>query len=99
MSSTSKIPQRLRGLNSHRLKSNPDEMVMAKELVRFIEEGQAMPERRPDALDYLLDSGQGSHPKLATDRDRQVACTVIQWLGSPVGKSFITEAIEKMESR
>ena len=88
------IPKRHLGVNRHRLKSNPDELAMAKAWVGFIEDGQAMPERRPDHVDFLLDSGQTTpHCNLASDRDRQVAATVIQWLGSPVGRGFILDTL------
>lgn len=90
------IPKRHMGNNTHRLKSNPNELVMAKAWVEFIEGGQAMPERRPDALDQLLDSGFSSihDVKPATDDDRRIAATIIQWLGSPVGSNFIETARE-----
>lgn len=88
------IHKRHLGVNHHRLKSNPDELAMAKAWVKFIEGGQAMPDRRPDAVDSLLDSGQACpHVNLASDRDRQVAATIVQWLGSPVGRCFILDAL------
>lgn len=31
-----------------------------------------------------------------TERDRQVAVTVIQWLGSPVGIRFLREVVEDL---
>jgi hypothetical protein len=94
MSVKTEIPKRHLGVNHHRLKSNPNELEMAKAWVHFIESGQAMPERRPDHVDFLLDSGQTvPHCKLASDRDRQVAATVIQWLGSPVGRGFILDTL------
>lgn len=33
--------------------------------------------------------------RVPTDRDRQVAATVIQWLGSNVGMDFIGQALER----
>jgi len=91
----SMIPNKHKGLNCHRLKSNPDELAMAKAWVEFIEHGHAMPDRRPDAVDNLLGSGHAPlHVPLASARDRQVAATVIQWLGSPVGRGFIMDALE-----
>lgn len=42
-------------------------------------------------LDYLM-AENTNHPNgEVTDRDRMVAATVIQWLGSPVGQSFLTQ--------
>ena len=88
------IPKRHLGANPHRLKSNPDELAMAKAWFEFIERGQAMAQRRPDAVDNLLDSGKKvPYVDLASDRDRQVAATVIQWLGSPVGRDFILDTL------
>jgi hypothetical protein len=46
-------------------------------------------------LDYLL-AKDCNHPNgEVTSRDRQVAATVIQWLGSPVGQNFIEEIEEE----
>jgi len=41
-----------------------------------------------DLLSLLLEAK-------ATERDRTVAATVIQWLGSAVGLSFLREALER----
>lgn len=46
-----------------------------------------------NVLAYLLgDDNQKGHP---SDRDILVAATVIQWLGSPVGQSFLSTVINK----
>lgn len=48
-------------------------------------------------LDRLLDTDdQRYRPKQAEDRDREVAATVIQWLGSLVGFSFLQTVLEKV---
>lgn len=47
-----------------------------------------------DCLTFLLHVGaQGGGVYMAppSDRDRVVAATVIQWLGSPVGQGFLEE--------
>lgn len=38
--------------------------------------------------------GNGKDPVEVSDRDREVAATVIQWLGSPVGNNFLRELLE-----
>lgn len=42
-------------------------------------------------LDYLLAENPNEPRGEVTDRDRMVAATVIQWLGSSVGQSFLTQ--------
>lgn len=55
--------------------------------------------KRADAgwgiLDYLL-AEKNSFPRgEVTKRDRMVAATVIQWLGSPVGQEFLRDVHAK----
>lgn len=45
-------------------------------------------------LDYLLAENNNRPSGEATDRDREVAATVIQWLGSPVGQCFLSDVLE-----
>lgn len=40
-------------------------------------------------LDYLL--GEGVTPVDSGERDVEVAATVVQWLGSPVGRNFLEQ--------
>lgn len=47
------------------------------------------------ALDYLMAEDPNNPMGEVTDRDRIVAATVIQWLGSPVGMCFIRKCLEK----
>lgn len=72
------------GLHTHRFKDNPEEERFAKAWEQF--DGAN--------LDYLLqparDDDPGS-PPAATDRERVVAATVVQWLGSPVGQGFLRD--------
>lgn len=44
-----------------------------------------MNESAPDMLDQLLDDPTSSFVEYCSERDRKVANTLIQWLGSPVG--------------
>ena len=72
------------GLSRHRLASNPLEALYAEEW-----EKQA-----PGTLGYLL-CGQEKSQHDYSERDAQVAATIIQWLGSPVGQSFVADVLEK----
>lgn len=42
-------------------------------------------------LDYIA-SDRPNECGVVSDRDREIAATVIQWLGSPVGQCFLEEA-------
>ncbi len=77
-----KIPK---GLNEHRFKENPDEKKFAETWRRHQEQGRV--------LAHLLDSREvhSGSPPMPSDRDFAVAATVVQWLGSPVGKLFLEE--------
>ena len=48
-------------------------------------------------LDYLLAEDNNNPCGEVTDRDRVVAATVIQWLGSHVGNSFLEEVKKRKE--
>lgn len=88
------IMTRHQGLNTARLSSNPLER-------RFAEEWQGENERSrgpiggPDTLDYILHQGDQRWPMPCSVRDREVANSVIQWLGSPVGESFVRRVLTK----
>lgn len=70
-----------KGKSLHRLKDNPEEK-------RFARAWEEMCDR--SHLEYLL--GDGKDPAQdVTERDALVAATVIQWLGSPVGRGFLEE--------
>jgi hypothetical protein len=72
------------GLSSHRLASNPLEAKFAS----------AWKKMAPTTLGYLL-CGQNRSFHDYSERDAVVAATVIQWLGSPVGESFVREVLNK----
>lgn len=72
------------GISRHRLDSNPLEALYSEEW-----EKQA-----PGTLGYLL-CGQERGQHDYTQRDATVAATIIQWLGSPVGSSFVADTLEK----
>lgn len=45
-------------------------------------------------LEYLLSETPNERDGVVTDRDREVAATVIQWLGSTVGMCFLRDVID-----
>lgn len=70
------------GVSLYRLKQNPREQVFHT--------AWKAEQKYGSVLEYIL--GNGNEKAVLTDRDEQVAATVIQWLGSPVGQHFLTEA-------
>lgn len=74
------MTKRLKGLNQHRFKGNPEEK-------RFAEAWAA---QGPKHLGYLLDNGEWT-PLTPSDHDEAIAATVIQWLGSPVGQIMLCD--------
>jgi len=79
------------GLNTHRLKDNPEEKRFAKAWQRINDTGSL--------LDYLLGDKYDGRPVEANEREAQVAATVVQWLGSPVGQGFLAELGYKKGSK
>lgn len=71
------------GLSRYRLEQNPLEKKFA----------DAWEEQAPRTLGYLL-CGQDRSNHDYSERDAAVAATIIQWLGSPVGESFVREVLE-----
>lgn len=88
------IKKKFRGLNPHRWESNPMEKL-------FAEAWQDQHSMNSRHLDHLLtppSESSNSCPVISSDRDYEVAATVIQWLGSPVGQSFL-EDVHKEATR
>jgi hypothetical protein len=77
-------PMKIKGLHEGRFQKNPEERRFANAWKKQNELGKT--------VDYLLWEGdrRGS-PPTASPRDQVVAATVIQWLGSPVGESFLND--------
>ena len=77
------------GLSPHRWADNPLELKYAQAWDRINDV------TRPgsDLIEWLL--GDGSKPVEVSERDRLVAATVVQWLGSPVGQSFVQEVLDE----
>ena len=76
-----------KGRSQYRFKNNPKEQIFAE----VWEDQNTQNGECRGILDYLL-AKDPNHPMgEVTDRDREVAATVIQWLGSPVGQSFLID--------
>ena len=92
-----------KGLNQYRFKENPLEKAFAKQWEKENVEGRILdyllakdlnyPKGKGRILDYLLAKDLNYPKGKVTDRDREVAATVIQWLGSPCGQSFVEDVI------
>lgn len=82
---------RNKGIRQYRFKQNPTERIFA-ELWEEINERNRI---GYGILDYMLAETTNMPNGEVTDRDRIVAATVIQWLGSPVGQAFLNEVNEK----
>jgi hypothetical protein len=78
-----------KGRSQHRFAGNPLERRFAEEWERKnAQEGRGV-------LDYLLADEVNSPRGEVSQRDREVAATVIQWLGSPVGQDFLRDVNER----
>ena len=80
-----------KGISQHRFKQNPLERI-------FAELWDELNDRTGHGiLEYMLAKKVNKPDGEVTDRDKIVAATVIQWLGSPVGQAFLTEINEKQK--
>lgn len=73
------------GMCWYRLKENPLESAFHRE---WAEQNSG-----DNTLKYLLARDPNRPNGESTDRDRIVAATVIQWLGSPVGQGFLANVL------
>lgn len=84
------VKMKHKGLHTHRLSQNPLEKKFAKawELHNNINQNGY------NVLDYMLAEDNNRPQGEVKKRDRVVAATVIQWLGSPVGQNFLNEVLK-----
>jgi hypothetical protein len=75
------IKVRFQGNSPHRYRDNPLELAFAEGWQDLCSVGKH--------LEYLL--SKDNRPDPVSDRDQFIANTVIQWLGSPVGQSFLSK--------
>lgn len=73
------------GFHTHRFADNPEER-------RFAEAWERMNGQSSAVTTFLLrgDDVEG-YVEGASDRERAIVATVIQWLGSPVGQGFLRD--------
>lgn len=81
------------GMSQYRFRSNPLEEIftIAWEELNTSDFGH------DTTLDYMLAKDPNRPCAEVTDRDRMVAATVVQWLGSPVGQNFLRDVRETYE--
>ena len=80
-----------KGKSQYRFKQNPAERIFAE---AWEEKNSSKYVR--SILDYLLAEDNNRPMGEVTERDRMVAATVIQWLGSPVGEGFLQDVAAKI---
>ena len=81
------------GLASYRMKLYQLEKMFAEEWERVNTDHTGELDGH-GVLDYILSENPTNPRGEVTERDRVVAATVIQWLGSPVGSVFVKKALE-----
>jgi multisubunit Na+/H+ antiporter MnhG subunit len=92
------LKKRYKGLHAHRYPSNPREHRFAETWQRFNEKCSCMTTGASETvLASILHTGDTVSPRIPSDRDFEVAATVIQWLGSPVGQDFLREAVPELD--
>ncbi len=69
---------------SYRFKDNPKE--------RAFYEAWRKENEQSSVLEYLMSTHENGRRQPVSERDEHVAATVVQWLGSPVGQSFLRAA-------
>lgn len=81
-----------KGRHQHRFAANPLERAFAEawETMNLNASGRSDGQ---GILDWLLVEDPKGPMGEVTDRDREVAATVIQWLGSHVGEIFVMDAL------
>jgi len=66
---------------SYRFADNPSE--------RLFYEAWLKENEHSSVLEYLMSTDEYGRRQPVSERDEQVSATVIQWLGSPVGRAFL----------
>jgi len=83
-----------KGRIQYRFKQNPLEKAYAKAW-DVCNTGYAGHIDGRGTLDYLLAENPNEPRGEVTPRDREVAATVVQWLGSPCGQAFVNKVLER----
>jgi len=85
-----------KGKRQYRFKDNPAERIFAEEWEKANTSYATGELDGKGYLDYLLAEEPNYPMGEVTPRDRCVAATVIQWLGSTVGQYFLRDTLEKI---
>ena len=91
----STIKKQFQGRSPHRYKDNPLEKAFAAAWQKENDTSQLG--RKYSLMEYLFaENGEecGSPRADLSERDWEVANTVIQWLGSPVGQGFLRDVLK-----
>lgn len=91
------MKSRHNGISVNRLDENPREKVFHK---AWKELNRQQHPQHPAVVDYLAypENNVGTQrPTLATDDECRLAATIIQWLGSPIGWSWLQETLSKIK--
>jgi hypothetical protein len=73
------------GYHQYRFKDNPLEEEFA---LAWDKENRSY---HHDLIGYLLNKDNLNNPKIPSQKEREDAATVIQWLGSPCGQFFLSQ--------
>jgi len=82
-----KIKKKYQGKAPYRYTDNP----MEQRFALAWQEENDRPNGGAGVLEYMM--GDGSRAVDVSDRDRLVANSIIQWLGSPVGQLFLARVL------
>lgn len=90
------VAKEWQGLHPYRYRDNPMEKAFAEAFELLNKTGPGY--GKHSAVDTLL-SPNNNDPVPCSARDRQVAATLAQWLGSPVGVSWVMDTIAQNKKK
>jgi hypothetical protein len=93
------MPDYQKGLHENRRTNIAAEGVFAREWERLCKGKHLLGGNKPHHLRYLLDPKHRQDPAgfEPSARDCQVASTVVQWLGSPCGMTWLLDTLAKAQ--
>lgn len=89
----SNIDEKYLGLHAWRLEDSPQESKIVQAWAEHLKRGSR---GGGDELDSIM-SDYSPNGGMASTHDRNAVNTFVQWLGTPVGKRFITQAISDLD--
>ena len=87
MKKITRVKKMYQGMRPYRYKDNP----LEKEFALQWQHENDRPSNSDSLISWLLTNDNNS--AIISDRDRLVAATIIQWLGTPCGKYFLSEIL------